>query len=116
MKNIAFSRPRVAMLTAIVILAGCMTSPQNAQDSARVQMEQQTGLKILQVPNAANIRMDKDAVALLWAGIETDYSGMISDHDGYYPMINALMDNLADLADAIPPRSSAPRKMHLSHL
>jgi len=48
------------------------------------------------------IRVDKDAVTLFWAGSEPDYSGMIGDHGGYYKMLNALMDNLADIADAIP--------------
>jgi len=47
-------------------------------------------------------RLDKDAVTLFWAGSESDYSGMISDHGGYYKMINDFMDNLADIADAIP--------------
>jgi len=50
------------------------------------------------------IRVDKDAVMLFWAGSESDYSGMISDHGGYYKMINALMGDLADIADAIPPK------------
>ena len=48
------------------------------------------------------IRVDKDAVTFLWSGSETDYSGMMSDHGGYYKMINAVLDNLADIADAIP--------------
>lgn len=48
------------------------------------------------------IRVDGNAVAFLWSGSETDYSGMINDHGGYYKMVNAIMDDLADLADAIP--------------
>ena len=48
------------------------------------------------------IRVDGDAVSFLWAGSETDYSGMIGDHGGYYQMINSILDDLADLADAIP--------------
>lgn len=48
------------------------------------------------------IRLDRDAVVFLWAGSESDYSGMIRDHGDYYKMINDLMDNLADIADAIP--------------
>ena len=48
------------------------------------------------------IRLDPDAVTLFWAGSETDYSGMIRDHGDYYRMINDLMDDLADIADAIP--------------
>ena len=42
------------------------------------------------------------AVTFLWAGQEDDYSGMINDHGGYTEMLNAIMDDLADLADAIP--------------
>ncbi|HVR42018.1 MAG TPA: hypothetical protein VMS56_01130 [Thermoanaerobaculia bacterium] len=54
------------------------------------------------------IRVDGEAVAFLWAGSETDYSGMINDHGGYYRMLNALMDDLADIADAIPATTPAP--------
>ena len=48
------------------------------------------------------IRVDPDSVTFLWAGSETDYSGMIMDHGGYYKMLNAILDDLADIADAIP--------------
>jgi hypothetical protein len=48
------------------------------------------------------LRLDPDAAAFFWAGSETDYSGMIRDHGGYDKMLNALMDNLADVADAVP--------------
>ncbi len=48
------------------------------------------------------IRLDDDAVSFFWAGSETDYSGMIRDHGGFYKMINAIMDDLADIADATP--------------
>jgi hypothetical protein len=47
------------------------------------------------------IRVDADAVTLLWAGSERDYSGMINDHGDYYRMLNDMMDDLADIADAI---------------
>ena len=47
------------------------------------------------------IRVDADAVTLLWSGSERDYGGMINDHGDYYRMINDLMDDLADIADAI---------------
>lgn len=50
------------------------------------------------------IRLDGDAVTLFWAGSERDYSGMINDHGDYYRMLNAFMDNLADIADAVPPK------------
>lgn len=53
------------------------------------------------------IRVDTDAVAFLWSGSETDYSGMISDHGGYSKMLNAIMDDLADIADAIPTSSAS---------
>ena len=48
------------------------------------------------------IRVDENTVTFFWAGSETDYSGMISDHGDYYKMINGIMDDLADIADAIP--------------
>jgi hypothetical protein len=49
------------------------------------------------------IRLDSDAVTLFFAGSENDYSGMMRDHGDYYRMINDLLDDLADIADAIPP-------------
>jgi len=52
------------------------------------------------------IRVDGDAVTFLWSGSETDYSGMIMDHGGYSKMLNAIMDDLADIADAIPQPSA----------
>jgi hypothetical protein len=51
------------------------------------------------------IRVDPEAVTLFFAGSEGDYSGMIRDHGDYYRMINDLMDDLADIADAIPPKA-----------
>lgn len=48
------------------------------------------------------IRLDPDAVTFLWSGSETDYSGMMMDHGGYAKMLNGIMDDLADIADAIP--------------
>jgi hypothetical protein len=47
------------------------------------------------------IRLDPDAVTFLWSGSETDYSGMISDHGGYFKMLNAIMDDLADIAESV---------------
>jgi hypothetical protein len=47
------------------------------------------------------IRLDGDAVTLLWSGSERDYSGMINDHGDYFRMLNAFMDDLADIADAV---------------
>src|SRR5688572_3590399 len=48
------------------------------------------------------IRLDKDSVAFFFAGTELDYSGLIRDHGDYFKMLNDLMDNLADIADAVP--------------
>jgi hypothetical protein len=48
------------------------------------------------------IRVDADAVTLFWAGSERDYGAMIRDHGDYFRMLNDLMDDLADIADAIP--------------
>lgn len=50
-----------------------------------------------------HIRLDRDAVAFFFAGTELEYSALIRAHGDYFKMLNDLMDNLADLADAIPP-------------
>jgi hypothetical protein len=47
------------------------------------------------------IRLDADAVTFFFAGSETDYSGMMRDHGGYDRMLTDIMDDLADIADAI---------------
>jgi hypothetical protein len=68
-------------------------------------------LKRLKNLRCEYIRVDDDAVTLLWAGSETDYSGMIMDHKGYHNMLNDMMDDLADIADAIPaPSESRARR------
>jgi hypothetical protein len=48
------------------------------------------------------IRLDEDAVTFFFSGTELDYSGLIRDHGDYFKMLNDLMDDLADIADAIP--------------
>jgi hypothetical protein len=48
------------------------------------------------------IRVDRDLVSFLFAGTELDYSGLIRDHGDYFRMLNDLMDDLADIADAVP--------------
>ncbi len=48
------------------------------------------------------IRVDQDTVAFYFAGTELDYSGLIRDHGDYFKMLNDLLDDLADIADAIP--------------
>jgi hypothetical protein len=48
------------------------------------------------------IIVDNDAVTLLFAGTELDYSSLIRNHGDYFTMLNDLMDDLADIADAIP--------------
>jgi hypothetical protein len=48
------------------------------------------------------IRLDQDAVTFFFAGTELDYGGLIRDHGDYFKMLNDLMDDLADIADAIP--------------
>ena len=49
------------------------------------------------------IRADKDAVSFLWSGQEDDYSAMIREFGDYAKMLNAIMDTLADIADAARP-------------
>ncbi len=48
------------------------------------------------------IRVDRDAVSFFFAGTEVDYGGLIRSHGDYFKMLNDLMDDLADIADAIP--------------
>jgi hypothetical protein len=49
------------------------------------------------------VRMDRDTVSLFFAGTELEYSALIRAHGDYFKMLNDLMDDLADLADAITP-------------
>ena len=51
------------------------------------------------------IRLDQDTVSFFFAGTEVEYGGLIRDHGDYYKMLNALMDDLADIADAVPAKS-----------
>lgn len=48
------------------------------------------------------IRLDQETVTFFFAGTELEYSALIRDHGDYFKMLNDLMDNLADIADAIP--------------
>jgi hypothetical protein len=48
------------------------------------------------------IRLDEDTVTFFFSGTELDYSGLIRDHGDYFKMLNDLMDDLADIADAVP--------------
>ena len=50
------------------------------------------------------IRLDQETVSFFFAGTEVEYGGMIRDHGDYFKMLNDLMDDLADLADAILPK------------
>ena len=51
------------------------------------------------------LRLDPETATFLFAGTETEYSGLIRDHGDYFRMLNDLMDDLADIADAVPPKS-----------
>jgi hypothetical protein len=51
------------------------------------------------------IRLDQDGISFFFAGTELDYSGLIRDHGDYFKMLNDLMDDLADIADEISPKS-----------
>jgi hypothetical protein len=51
------------------------------------------------------IRLDQGAVTFFFAGTEVEYGGLIRDHGDYYKMLNDLMDDLADIADAIPAKN-----------
>ena len=54
----------------------------------------------------AYLRVDDRTVGLYWSGQEKDYSAMIRDHGDYWKMINAWLDDLADVADALPPANA----------
>ncbi len=47
------------------------------------------------------VRLDRETVSFFFAGTELEYSGLIRDHGDYFKMLNDLMDDLADIADAI---------------
>jgi len=47
------------------------------------------------------IRLDGEAVTFFFVGSETDYGGMMRDHGGYDRLLNDIMDDLADIADAL---------------
>jgi hypothetical protein len=49
------------------------------------------------------IRLDNETVMFLFAGDELEYSSLIRNHGDYYKMLNELMDDLADIADAVSP-------------
>jgi hypothetical protein len=55
----------------------------------------------------AYLRVDDRTVGLYWSGQEKDYSAMIRGHGDYWKMINAWLDDLADVADALPPANAA---------
>jgi hypothetical protein len=48
------------------------------------------------------LRVDRDAASFFFAGSEVEYSSLIRNHGNYFKMLNDLMDDLADLADAVP--------------
>lgn len=48
------------------------------------------------------IRLDRDTASFFFTGTELDYSSLIRAHRDYFTMLNDLMDDLADIADAIP--------------
>ena len=55
------------------------------------------------------IRLDREGVSFFFAGTEVEYSGLIRDHGDYFRMLNDLMDDLADLADAVPDKNTTLR-------
>ena len=50
------------------------------------------------------IRLDQDTASFFFAGTEVEYSSLIRNHGDYFKMLNDLMDDLADIADAISPQ------------
>jgi hypothetical protein len=74
-----------------------------AEDAAFSTKVQSNAALMKRLKNVRNeyIRVDRNAVSFFFAGSELEYSGLIRDHGDYYKMLNDLMDDLADLADAI---------------
>lgn len=48
------------------------------------------------------LRLDTNSVAVFFAGTELEYTSLIRNHGDYFRMLNDLMDDVADIADAIP--------------
>lgn len=55
------------------------------------------------------LRLDRDNVSFFFAGTEVEFSALIRDHGDYFRMLNDLMDDLADIADAVQSRSATER-------
>ena len=74
-----------------------------AEDAAFNTRVQGNAALMKRLKNVRNeyIRVDRNAVSFFFAGSELEYGGLIRDHGDYYKMLNDLMDDLADLADAI---------------
>jgi hypothetical protein len=73
------------------------------EDAAFCAKAQANAALMKRLKNLRNeyVRVDQNAVSFFFAGSEVEYSGLIRDHGDYYKMLNDLMDDLADLADAI---------------
>jgi hypothetical protein len=73
-------------------------------DTALAERIMQDGALVsrLRKLRGAYLRVDDRTVGLYWSGQEKDYSAMIRGHGGYWKMINAWLDDLADVADALP--------------
>lgn len=76
----------------------------NADFARRVQGNAALMKRLKNVRNEY-IRSDQDVISFFFAGTELDYSGLIRDHGDYFKMLNDLMDDLADIADEIGPKS-----------
>ena len=77
-------------------------------DDAEIAMRVQNNaalMKRLKDLRNEYIRLDQGAVTFFFAGTEVEYGGLIRDHGDYYKMLNDLMDDLADIADAIPAKN-----------
>ena len=48
------------------------------------------------------VRVDAETVTLFWAGSMPHYTRLINYHGDYTRMLDDMMDDLADIADAIP--------------
>lgn len=76
----------------------------DADFAARVQGDAAL-MKRLKKLRDEYIRCDQTAVSFFFAGTEVEYSSLIRDHGDYFKMLNDVMDDLADIADAIPSKT-----------
>ncbi len=98
----AIIKPEMEMPKLEKIGSGAGFIHSRDREFARALMGNKKLVKRLKRLRGQYIGVDQRAVSLLWSGQEKEYSSMLRDHGGYWKMINAFLDDVADIADAIP--------------